>query len=190
MTKPCWIQTVSGLRFEPMDPNPTKIVIEDIAHALSNLCRFTGHTREFYSVAQHSVIASHAITELPEIKDRVDGAMVAQQFARAALLHDASEAYLVDVPSPIKPHLLGYEKIEIEVSRAIAFKFNLEPDDFHHPLIKWIDRKMLATEARDLMGGGESLWSELLDPLDEVIVPWSPKIAKHAFMTRYRELFL
>ena len=82
-----WIQTMSGVIFYPLDPRPEEIRIEDIAHALSHQCRFAGHCREFYSVAEHSVRVSR---ELP------------QEFMLWGLLHDASEAYLVDLPRPIK----------------------------------------------------------------------------------------
>ncbi len=190
--KPSWIQTFSGLRFEPMKPNPMSIMIEDVAHALSNLCRFTGHTREFYSVAQHSVICSHAIERLPEVCDYREPTLrraVRRRFAQAALLHDATEAYLVDVPSPIKPHILGYSKIEAVVAIAVAQKFSLEPEDFEHPLVKWVDRQVLATEARDLMNKGNELWSDLLEPLPERIEPLLPAQAKALFLARFREVF-
>jgi uncharacterized protein len=95
-----WIQTYTGKQFWPLSPLPEDIVIEDIAHALSMQCRFGGHVRTFYSVAQHSVHVS---------------LLVEPQYALWGLLHDAAEAYLVDLPRPIKKFSemgLLYQEIE------------------------------------------------------------------------------
>src|SRR5690606_29748913 len=92
-----WMQTFTGRRFWPLDPRPDEICIEDIAHALSMQCRYAGHCLSFYSVAEHSVLLSQH---------------VAEPFRRWALLHDASEAYLVDVPRPIKGDLSNYRAVE------------------------------------------------------------------------------
>jgi len=85
-----WIQTISGRKFPLAEPDPNQIDIEDIAHALSMLCRFNGHCTQFYSVAEHSMHVSHEISN---------------DLALAGLLHDAAEAYLGDVPSPLKKEL-------------------------------------------------------------------------------------
>ena len=85
------IQTFTGIGFDPINPDPKLIKIEDIAHALSNQCRFSGHARSFYSVAQHSAHCA-------EIACLASNAPL----ARAMLLHDASEAYLLDMPRPLK----------------------------------------------------------------------------------------
>ena len=94
-----FIGTFSGLRFWPLDPNPEKILIADIAHALAHQCRFGGHASKFYSVAEHSVHVSKLC--LPE-------------HALWGLLHDASEAYLVDLPRPLKllPEFAPYREAE------------------------------------------------------------------------------
>ena len=99
-----WFLTSTGRRFVPQLPAASKIDIEDIAHALSQLCRFGGHCCEFYSVAQHSVIVSLNVP--PE-----------HRFA--ALMHDAAEAYLGDVIQPIKRLLPEYKAMESEVWRAL-----------------------------------------------------------------------
>ena len=104
-----FIQTFTGRMFWPIDPQPDEVDIEDIAHALSNVCRFCGHTREFYSVAQHSVLVSE---------------IVPAAFALEGLLHDATEAYISDVARPVKPYLTNYKEIEINLYRAIAKRFN------------------------------------------------------------------
>ena len=131
-----WIQTHSGRRFNPIKPNPDAIVIQDIAHALSMQCRFSGHCKDFYSVAQHSVLVSY-------ICDSQD--------ALWGLMHDASEAYLVDVPRPLKRSgkFQAYLDFEEVMTQAICRRFGLpfkEP-----PSVKRADTILLATEARDLM---------------------------------------
>lgn len=130
-----WIQTYSGLQAHPLDLQPNEICIEDIAHALSNICRFTGHCKEFYSVAQHSVNVA-LYCHLPN--------------GLWGLLHDASEAYICDIASPIKHSVpfTYYRKIEKNVMKAILKKFNLplrEPEE-----VKQIDHEMVILEAKQL----------------------------------------
>src|SRR6266700_4788978 len=104
MNRGDWIQTAMGRKFWPMDPRSGEVFIDDIAHALSMLCRFGGHCIRFYSVAEHSVLLSR---------------VAEPRFKLWALLHDASEAYLADVPRPVKPALVGYKDAEERVQRAI-----------------------------------------------------------------------
>src|ERR1017187_4953916 len=109
------ITTFSGIRFWPLLPNPADIRIEDIAHALSNQCRFGGQAREFYSVAEHCV----RVSQLCRPEDALWG-----------LLHDASEAYLSDVPAPMKelPEFEAYRAAERSLQRVIAVRFGLAPE--------------------------------------------------------------
>jgi len=106
-----WLQTYTGIPFYPLDPRPEDINIEDIAHALSNVCRYGGHCTQFISVAQHSCIVSKLVPKGMEMW---------------GLLHDASEAYLVDIPRPLKEYLGNYYAIEKECMSAVAVKFNLQ----------------------------------------------------------------
>lgn len=129
-----YLTTASGRAIDIQRITPDDISIVDIAHSLSNLCRFAGHTREFYSVAQHSVRVALALP--PELR-------------LAGLLHDATEAYVVDLPRPIKRLLPDYEKIEANVWEAISFRFGI--DHFEHPLIKEVDDRALRTEWEELM---------------------------------------
>lgn len=166
-----WIQTFTGVQFFPLDPRREDIRLEDIAHALSNLCRFGGHTNEFYSVAQHSVLVSWQTPEHP----------------REALLHDATEAYLVDVPRPIKGHLAGYAEIEAHLAGCIGNRFGL----VLNPLpadVKEQDERALMTEKRDLRGPSPAPWKVSAAPWADRIVPWEPRRAALTFMARAREL--
>ena len=132
-----WIQTYTGVAFYPFDPRPSEIQIHDIAHALSMQCRFTGHVKEFYSVAQHSVlVALHCPQE-----DRL-----------WALLHDATEAYLADVARPVKQHAVmePYRTIENDLERMICQRFGLPLEKPSSVTVA--DKRMLATEKRDLAG--------------------------------------
>lgn len=168
-----WIQTYTGYPFPILHPSASDIDIEDIAHALSNLCRFAGHTREFYSVAQHSVLVSH---NLP-VEHRLTG-----------LLHDAPEAYIVDIPRPLKHSGMveGYKTIEDRVWAAIAERFSLSED--MDPSVKQADVRALFTEQRDLMGRPPKPWKDMVIPYPEIIVPLPPKDAKAQFLIRYYQL--
>lgn len=166
-----WIQTFSGRKFFPLDPRPEDIAIEDIAHALSMLCRYGGHCLRFYSVAEHSIHLSRAV--LPE-------------HAMWALLHDASEAYLVDVPRPIKKNLLGYKQFEDRLSQVIADVFRLP---WPTPLaVKTADTAILTDEWLVLMSKPPETWSTDCAPLGITMNFWTPAEAEMAFLARYYEL--
>ena len=136
---PDCIRTFTGIYFNVFNPTPEMICIEDIAHALSHQCRFGGHLPHFYSVAQHSLYCAQ------EIQDK--------DYALEALMHDASEAYLMDVPRPIKGKLTNYKEIEDKIMRLIADKFSFQwpmPDE-----VKEIDEQALHTEWEMLMLQGK-----------------------------------
>ncbi len=178
-----WLQTWSGKKFVPLAPTPEMICIEDIAHGLSNLCRFSGQTSRFYSVGQHSIVASQvALAVTPSSEPR------RREIALAALMHDASESYIVDVPTPIKSYIQGYHAIEILVMRAIAKKFELDYELFAHPTVKFADMTMLATEKRDLMGPEPAPWIDLPAPFPETLKDMSPAAVKFAFLQVFENL--
>lgn len=175
-----WMQTYTGRAFTPLAPRAEDIDLLDIAHALSNQCRFAGHTNRFYSVAEHSVYVSR---------------VVPSHLATLALLHDAAEAYCVDVPRPIKPHLVGYDDIETAVMNAVCARFRLAhfahdysaPRDW--PIIKAADDAVLAAERDQIMGPAPREWAPLPEPpagLYIAAVP--PAHAKELFLDRAREL--
>lgn len=136
------IETSSGLWIDINDPKPGQIRDMDIAHALSNICRFGGQCKEFYSVAQHSVLVYRLMTR--ETDDK--------QLHLAALLHDAHEAYLGDIPSPIKPLIgEGFKRIAMNMDKAIASAYDLPGYLFSHLLIKKCDFVALIFEGQNLM---------------------------------------
>lgn len=167
-----WISTYLGVPFWPMDPRIEDVRAADIAHALSRQCRFAGHCDRFYSVAQHCVHVSE---------------LVPFEHALWALLHDAPEAYLVDLPRPIK-HSPGigeaYQEVEANLMRVICRKFGLP---FAEPAsVKQADIVMLETERRDLHP--RARWTMDVTPREAVIQPWSPDFAEYAFTQRLEEL--
>ena len=168
------ILTHSGISFNLLEPDPDLIEIEDIAHALSHLCRFTGHTKCFYSVAEHSVLVS---------------LYVPPQFGLEALLHDAAEAYIGDVSSPLKAQLHEYRNIEFKLDQAIRKRFGLPPKQ--SPCIKQADLIMLATEKRDLMPAHLDDWALLqgITPLADTITTTLPAdIARVYFLDHFETL--
>lgn len=166
------IITYSGGKFHPLSPREDEVRLTDIAHALSNICRWTGHVRWFYSVAEHCVRASH---------------LVEDQDALAVLMHDASEAYCIDVPTPIKHSELmrPYRIVEALVQEVIGEHFNIDWKK-HHAVIKAADAVMLASEARDLLRG--VVLPDNITVMEERIIPWNPERAKTEFLRRYFEL--
>lgn len=163
-----WIATYTGKKVCPLDPRVDDIDIRDIAHALSHVCRFSGHVTDFYSVAQHSVLAAHYAPE---------------DLKLAALLHDASEAYICDMSRPVKhdPRMAAYREAEHRLMGVIEEKFSVDCD---HEVIHDIDTRLLFTERRDLLPtspewGGR--WGAV-QPYAEVIRPWAPKEARERFL--------
>ncbi|MFP4141487.1 MAG: phosphohydrolase [Phycisphaerae bacterium] len=188
-----WIQTYTGKQFYPLDPDPSTVCLTDIAHALSLKCRFGGHCRDFYSVAEHSVRAARAA--------RVARWGNNNKVARFTLLHDAAEAYIPDFARPIKGAMVvlcrsDFYRIrewEQQILWAIGVRLNIDlvtdrGTMGYHRIVKWWDEVMLATEARDLMGVEPGQWPGLPDPIPETIEPWSPQEAEQAFLDLANEL--
>lgn len=168
-----WIQTYTGKKFCLGLPIADVIDIVDIAHALSNLCRFNGHCKQFYSVAQHSVF----------VHDLLAGE--SREIRFAGLMHDAAEAYIGDVPSPIKHQVIGLLSAEEDISLEIAHRFCIDHLLFSSEQIKHADMVALATEKRDLMAPEPEPWVDLPAPADEEIIPLGPIEAREEFIERY-----
>lgn len=167
------IMTASGRYFHFEKPEEFDWNIEDIAHGLSNQCRYGGHSRVFFSIAQHSEIASrHA----------------PPGFELEALLHDAHEAFVLDVMTPLKILIPQYRAIEDAAELAMRRHYGL-PERIT-PEVKRIDLVMLATEKRDIMAEDDSNWSILdgVEPLDVRIQPQQPFVAKLRFVHRFIRL--
>jgi len=165
-----WIQTNSGGKFWPLDPCPLDFNINDIAHALSNTCRYNGHCVEFYSVAEHSYLIAEKMME-----DGCEGYEIMW-----GLLHDAAESYISDVPKPIKAELGNYKDIEINIEKAMAVRYNL-PWPMPH-IVKVYDNKILLTEQNELMRG----WNHLKEnALDVPIQCHEPSMAKRLFLETF-----
>ncbi|MDK4725655.1 hypothetical protein [Rhizobium phaseoli] len=168
-----FMQTATGRKFWPMDPRAEEVFIEDIAHSLSLQCRYAGHCLRFYSVAEHSVLMARHL--------RWEGVEVALW----AMLHDASEAYLVDVPRPVKPYLDGYKAAEAKVMAAVCDRFGL-PHEMP-AVVHDADNRIIADELVNLVPmdwharyAGEELGVELRF--------WSPEKAEEEFMATFEAL--
>lgn len=173
------IRTYTGVLFDFLHPELSPINFVDIGHSLSYLCRFAGHCKEFYSVAEHAVRVSYVCP---------------QEHAMWGLHHDDSESYCVDVPRPLK-HLAGMEEYrahEKRVQKAIIAELNkyphlanlgeTEPDE-----VKWADMRMLVTEQRDLLYNSHPDF-EHVEPLQNTIKPWSSRKAYRMYQLRHAEL--
>ena len=172
-----WIETISGVKFDILQPHPDMVRIEDIAHALSHQCRFTGHTSRFYSVSEHSM----HVAWLCPTEDALWG-----------LLHDASEAYIADLARPVKhmtPVGEPYRIIEDRIMKAVCARFNLIPE--MPGSVKRADGQMLFVEKKQLMPGvpwGND-WGVDLSLLPEVTLEcYEPKVAKEMFLSVYSNL--
>jgi uncharacterized protein len=172
------IQTAAGRYFDLLAPQDNVFGIEEIAHALSNMCRFTGHTRVHYSVAQHSWLVSW---------------LVPAEFAMHGLLHDAAEAFVGDVSSPLKRQLPMYKMIEGDIERTVFARFGIWGlcNRDSHQAVKHADLVALVTEQRDLMPPrGDGDWSALdgIEPLPWTIEPLPSFMAKALFLRRFEQL--
>lgn len=165
-----WFQTYTGIQFYAYDPRPEEVCIEDIAHHLALQCRYNGACREFYSVAQHSVLVSQNVSA---------------EYALWGLLHDAAEAYLGDLIRPVKLGMRQYREVEALVMAVVQEHFGLvglEP-----PEVKRADEVLLYTERRDLLLV-QRQWSKNVEPLLDRIVPLGSVQAELEFLARFERL--
>lgn len=165
------IRVFSGKYINPFDFKESDIDIEDIAHGLSNQCRWGGHTKRFYSVAEHSI----------EVFKKVANKTMCKTTRLEALLHDASEAYLLDIPSPYK-EMMGdaYHEADKKICATIANKYGLiTHNGLHvkHDYVKDADYEALAWE-----------WENIVINDMEHIIPMHPSVAKDLFLKLFKNL--
>lgn len=167
------ISTISGKFFDILKPEDYEFDIDEIATALSNICRYTGHVEKFYSVAEHSVLVSR---------------LVPPRLALTGLLHDASEAFVGDVSSPLKKLLPEYREIEERVQQAIANQFSVPypfPEEIHEA-----DKRMYWNERQNVAPGPkDTLWHTEFRAARKVHASgMRPIMAKRFFLKRYKEI--
>lgn len=166
-----WIQTYSGKKFYALDPQPEDVTIEDIAHSLSRMCRYAGHCNRFYSVAEHSILVAEYMPA---------------EYQLAALLHDASEAYLVDIPRPFKSYLTNYYELEAKIMNTIYEKFGV--DCGFHDEIKAVDTRILNDEREQNMNKSDNKWDDYGLPLGIKLKFLSPDEAEEQFLSYFDAL--
>lgn len=171
------IQTFTGKMFDLFNPNRDEIDLRDIAHALSMICRYGGHSRLFYTVAEHCTLMALHFEERGEY-----------DLARVALLHDTSEAYMGDVVRPLKLRLPLYQQVEEVLLKNILIKFGMPPEI---PFaVKEADLRICNDEREVLLLPRP--WSPAIDdlpPLGVEVRAWSPIAARHNYMDTFWRLF-
>lgn len=190
-----WFTTASGQMFFPWSPEPSKINLTDIAHALSQLNRWGGHTRLPYSVAQHSVLVARRLA------GRGTGSLGfgSMRLASYGLLHDSTEAYMGgDIVSPIKRHVPELMALERGIANAITERFGLPLGALEDPEVKQADLDMLAWEYNDLMVPSVDhngipiprppIFCRSIP--DTTLIPWPPRVAEASFLEEARLLGL
>jgi len=167
-----WVYTYTGKKFHFLQPQQDEICIEDIAHSLSLQCRFNGHTNQFYSVAQHCVLMSQW----------------ASAFPRWMLFHDAAEAYIGDIPTPIKQNFPEIYRLERNILTAIAYKFNLK-SLIPYDAIREADARILETEKKEVLTCSMNFESDIkVKPFPRLISPMKAETAEQLFLLRATEL--
>lgn len=168
-----WIQTISGIKFDLINPTEDMIDINDIAHALSMQCRWNGHCRYFYSLAEHSCHVSH---------------LVPPHLALHGLLHDAAEAFTGDCVTPLKGQLPGFKMIEHKILRLIFDHYGVTNSLANIEAVKFADQTMLATEGHQIVPG-ENKWLENFPEKANIDLQcWQPSMAKGIFLRRFYEI--
>ena len=204
-----WFQTASGRVFYPYDPKVSEIFLSDIARALAMQCRFNGHCEAFYSIAEHSRWISLRLAPVEELDalERATSATGVSAYKYQVglglygLLHDAAEAYVGDMVSPVKARLSAYRAVEDRVQAAIAARFGFASYEASgsvhldcYPILKEADRRMLLTEKRDLRKGPlhktpDEERAGLLPYEDLKLRGEAPAAAEELFLARFQELW-
>ena len=170
MRKGNWMQTFLGNKYYPLDPRAEEVSAIDIAHALSMLCRYNGHTTKFYSVAEHCC----------HLHD-----LVPAKYKKVALLHDATEAYTCDMPRPLKLSMPAYKEIETLNWLAICERFDMSPKE--PGILKELDLRICLDEREAVMSHSKYEWN-IGEPLGIDIPAWTQPEAKRQFLKRWLKL--
>lgn len=174
-----WIGLLSGARMDYDNPEESDVTLDDLASALSNICRFSGHLPCFYSVAQHLVNTSR---------------IVPVEFAFDALMHDTAEAFTNDLPTPLKWSLPIFKELEVKIESAMSRRFGFNYP--YVPEVKLADTQMLLLEKKYVKLDDKE-WPNYPDLAPEVerellskvdLKPWQPVRAKREFLERYGQL--
>lgn len=182
------IETLSGSMFDFDTPRAEDVTVQDIAIALGNTCRFGGHVTQYYSVAEHAVMVYRLVRD----------AGCRPELCLAALHHDSHEAYLGDVPTPLKRKLKAllpdvWEDLEASIDWAVAKAVGVLPGAFHHEAVKAADSLALSYEAAVLKPSGKAqrhgAWVQVdaADVPDWAVVGYTPAVAGHRFACFHRE---
>ena len=143
-----YITTYTGVKFYPLNPRPEDVRILDIAHALSNLSRFTGHGKRHYSVSEHSIYCTYLLMKMTDDP----------KILMYGLFHDASEAYCNDIARPLKQNLPEYQAVEKRIQEAVYRSIGLPyPTEEEYKLVKLADDIMLINECQQLLPKGAEL---------------------------------
>lgn len=171
------VQMHTGKVFNLIDPRAEDVDIEDIAHSLGMLCRYGGHSDSFYSVGEHCVVMSKFVSYHAKFH---------------ALIHDAAEAYVTDLPRPLKWLFPRYRELEDEISDVIYEYLGVDtPSPEIKAEIKLADWRMCLTERAQLMDGVSFDWvcdNQGIEPFDYTLMKWYPTQAKRAYLEKFKEL--
>lgn len=175
-----WIETFTGKKVNIFKMTKEDVDINDISHALSMTCRFNGHCKDFYSVAEHSVRCLDVLK---------DSCLHTTHEKLQVLMHDAAEAYIGDIPRPIKQQWPFISELENKIQKVIFEALNIKySESFYVEEIKKIDDILLATEARDLNLNVDEQWTLKQEPLEKRIISYSQKEAESLFLNSFHTL--
>ena len=176
---PAFIETYTGRAFWPLEPKVEDVSIIDIAHHLSNQCRYSGATESFYCTAQHCcLLENYAAKKNASVLDRLQ-----------ILTHDAPETYLVDIPRPVKQFMPEYRKWDHQINVVVRSWLGLDGV----PIPSWqdeYDSRIVVDEHEQALSNSLDWGHDARNPLGIAISPWSPKVSEQQFLMRYADLML
>lgn len=184
-----WIITASNKKLDYRKPDPDQIIIEDIATGLSNMPRFAGQIKQFYSVAEHCILAERQYVQSVSVKSI---RLPDKEICKAILMHDATEAYMCDIPTPLKRLLPDYQFFETLLDTTIKIKFDISMAESVQEIVRAYDALMLKNEA--LYDRGELLWLKQekyknIPIIKNFVLSYMPpQLARDVFLKRWEEL--